>query len=100
MKRLPFWPVAWTLAVFFAVSFTLDVLAGLLFPNWWVRQNFYEMLLPGYTFIGWGAYYLGLVEIFIGGILTAVIFVPIWNFFAAREETKTTPKMTEAIEHQ
>jgi len=100
MKRLPFWPVAWTLAVFFAVVFTLDILAGLLFPNWYVMQNLYELLLPGYTFITWGTYFLGLVEIFIGGILTAVIFVPIWNFFAAREEARSSPKMTEAMEHQ
>ncbi len=89
MKRLPYWPMAWTFAIFFAVVFTLDVLAGVLFPKWWVMQNFYELLLPGFTFISWGAYILGLVEIFIGGILTAVILVPIWNFFAAREEAKT-----------
>lgn len=100
MKRLPFWPVAWTLAIFFAVAFTLDVLAGILFPNWWVMQNFYELLLPGYTFISWSAYFLGLVEIFVGGILTAVILVPIWNFFATREEARAAPQMTEAMEHQ
>lgn len=84
MKPLSFWPVAWTLAVFSAVVFTLDVLAGLLFPNWWVMQNLYALLLPGYSFISWGAYFLGLVEMFVGGLLTAVLFVPIWNFFAAR----------------
>jgi hypothetical protein len=99
MKTLHFWPVAWTLAVFSAVVFTLDVLAGLLFPNWWVMQKLYELLLPGFTFIGWGTYFLGLVEIFIGGFLTAVLFVPIYNYFAGRGETKTAPKMTEAVQH-
>lgn len=99
MKTLHFWPVAWTLAVFAAVVFTLDVLAGVLFPNWWVMQNLYESLLPGYTFISWGAFFLGLVEIFVGGFLTAVLFVPIWNFFAAREETKSAPKVMEAMPH-
>jgi len=68
--------------VFSAVVFTLDVLAGLLFPNWWVMQNLYELLLPGYTFISLGMYFLGLVEIFTCGFLTAVLFVPIYNFFA------------------
>jgi len=85
MKSLPLWPVAWTLAVFSAVVFTLDVLVGLLLPNWWVMQNLYTLVLPGYTFISWGSYFLGLVEIFIGGLLTAVLFVPIWNFFATRK---------------
>jgi hypothetical protein len=84
MKPLSVWPVAWTLAVFSAVVFTLDVMAGLLFPNWWVMQNLYELLLPGYSFIGWGTYFLGLVEVFVGGFLTAVLFVPILNFFTAR----------------
>jgi hypothetical protein len=99
MKTLRFWPVAWTLATFSAVVFTLDALLGVLFPNWWVMQTAYEMFLPGYTFISWGAYFLGLVEVFIGGILTAVLFVPIWNFFAGREETKTAPTMTPASQH-
>lgn len=100
MKTLHFWPVAWTLAVFSAVVFTLDVLAGVFFPNWWVMQNLYELLLPGYTFISWGTYFLGLMEIFVGGWLTAVLFVPIWNFFAAREEAKTAPKkVMEATQH-
>jgi hypothetical protein len=84
MKTLPYWPVAWTLAVFFVVVFTLDVLLGLLFPNWWVMQHLYELILPGYTFISWGTYFLGLVEIFISGFLTAILFVPIYNFFAAK----------------
>lgn len=84
MKTLHFWPVAWTLAVFFTVIFALDVLFGLLFPNWWVMQKLYELLLPGFTFISWGTFLLGLVEIFISGFLAAVLFVPIYNFFAAR----------------
>jgi len=99
MKTLHFWPVAWTLAVFSAVVFTLDMLFGVLFPNWYVMQNLYAFLLPGFTFISWGTFFLGLVEIFIGGFLTAVIFVPIWNFFATREETKAAPQMKEAMEH-
>jgi hypothetical protein len=97
MKTLHFWPVAWTLAVFSAVVYTLDVLAGVLFPNWWVMQNIYELLLPGYTFISWGTYFIGLVEVFVGGWLTAALFVPIWNFFAAREEAKATSKMKKAV---
>jgi len=99
MKTLPFWPIAWTLAVFAAVVFTLDVLLGVLFPNWWVMQKAYELLLPGFTFISWGAFFLGLVESFIGGFLTAVLFVPIYNYFIGREAPKAAPTMTPASEH-
>lgn len=97
MKTLPFWPIAWTLAVFAAIVFTLDVLLGLLFPNWWVMQKAWELILPGFTFISWGAFFLGLVESFVGGFLTAVLFVPIYNYFARREANKrvATPKLSE-----
>ena len=99
MKTLHFWPIAWTLAVFATVVFALDMLFGVLFPNWWVMQNLYEFLLPGFTFISWGAFLLGLVESFIGGFLTAVLFVPIYNYFAGREAPKAALTMKPVSEH-
>lgn len=99
MKTLPFWPIAWTLAVFAAVVFALDMLFGVLLPNWWVMQKAYELLLPGFIFISWGAFLLGLVESFIGGFLTAVLFVPIYNYFVSREAPKAAPTMKSVSEH-
>lgn len=99
MKTLRFWPIAWTLAVFAAVVFTLDVLLGALFPNWWVMQKAWEFILPGFIFISWGAFFLGLVESFVGGFLTAALFVPIYNYFASREEAKSAPTLTPAGQH-
>ncbi|MEW6568626.1 MAG: hypothetical protein AB1449_10775 [Chloroflexota bacterium] len=49
MKSLPFFPIAWTLAIFTAVVFALDNLAGALFPNWWVMQQAWELVLPDFT---------------------------------------------------
>lgn len=99
MKTLPLWPIAWTLAVFAAMVFTLDMLLGVLFPNWWVMQRAWELLLPGFTFISWGSFVLGLVESFIGGWLTAAGFVVIYNFFAGREASQAAPTMTPAGQH-
>lgn len=99
MKTLAFWPLAWTLAAFTAVVFTLDVIAGLLFPNWYVMQRAWEFILPGYTFISWGAFFTGLVESFVGGFLTAVLFVPIYNYFHSRPVSKTVEAMTQASQH-
>jgi len=99
MKRLPFWPIAWTLAFSVAVVFTLDVVAGLILPDWWVMQNFWEVILPDYTFVSLGSFLLGLVESFAGGFLTAVIFVPIYNFFAGRQAAEQAPTMETAQEH-
>ncbi len=84
MKTIHFWPIAWTLALFAAITFTLDVLLGLLFPNWWVMQKAWELILPGFSFVSWPTFFLGLVESFLGGFSTAVIFVPLYNFFARR----------------
>ena len=99
MKTLPLWPIAWTLAIFAAVIFTLDILLGVLFPNWWVMQKVYELLLPGFTFISWGTFFLGLVESFAGGFLTAVLFVPLYNFFTGREVAETRLAMTPGGQH-
>src|SRR3990172_10283844 len=99
MKTLHFWPIAWTLAVFATVVFALDMLFGVLFPNWWVMQKAYELLLPGFTFISWGAFLMGLVESFVGGFLTAVLFVPIYNFFVSRSESKPIETMTTVSQH-
>jgi hypothetical protein len=98
MKTLPFRPIAWTLTIFAGVIFTLDMLLGLLFPNWWVMQKLYEFLLPGFTFISWGTFFLGLVESLISGFLVAVLFVPLYNYFAGREASRT-PTMTPAAQH-
>jgi len=84
MKRLPFFPIAWTLATFAAVVFALDNLAGALLPDWWVMQNAWELMLPSYTFGTWGGFFVGLAESFAGGFLTAVLFVPIYNLIAGR----------------
>jgi hypothetical protein len=99
MRTLHFWPIAWTLAVFASVVFTLDMLFGVLFPNWWVMQKIYEFLLPGFTLLSWGTFVLGLVESFIGGFLTSVIFVPIYNYFISREVPKAAPTMKPVSEH-
>lgn len=84
MKSLRFWPIAWTLAVFAAAVLTLHMLAGSLFPDWYVMHKALELLLPDFTFISWSAFFLGLVESFAGGFLAAVLFVPIYNFFVVR----------------
>jgi len=99
MKSLPFFPIAWTLAVFTAVVFTLDNLAGAILPNWWVMQKAWELVLPDFTFGTWTGFFVGLVESVAGGFLTAVLFVPVWNFFAGRQESQTAAAMKPAGQH-
>ena len=100
MKPLPIRPIAWTLAVFSAGVFTLDMLLGLLFPNWWVMQMAWEFILPGFTFISWGTFFLGLVESFVGGWLTSAGFVLIYNYFAGRAAPQAVTTLTSAGKHR
>jgi len=83
--KLSFWPAFWAGGILVALTFTLDMVMGLLFPDWWVMQRLWEQLLPGFTFLTWGSFFLGLVESFVAGIYFAVVFVPLYNYFLVRE---------------
>jgi len=39
-------------------------------------------LLPGVTWLTWGTFFLGLIEVFIYGIYTALVFCPLYNWFS------------------
>lgn len=84
VKTLPFWPVAWRLATSAAITFAFDILLAALFPGWRVMQKVYEDVMPGFKFFSRGAFFLGLLEAFIGGFGVAVLFVPMYNFLARR----------------
>ena len=41
-------------------------------------------LLPGFTWLTWSSFFLGLIEAFSYGWYVALIFGPIHNFFTAK----------------
>ena len=82
-KRIRIYPVGMTLGILLALSFALCVVFGLLFPGATMYQAWLP-LLPGVSWISWPSVLLGLVETFAYGWYIAVIFVPVWNFFAPR----------------
>jgi len=72
-----------SLGIFLAVTYVLCVGFDLIFPG----QAMYETwlrLLPGVTWLTWPSFFLGLVESFAYGWYVALIFAPLFNFFAAR----------------
>jgi len=79
--RLPVFALGMSLGLFLAVTFTLCVGFDLLFPG----QAMYESwlrLLPGFTWLSWPSFLLGLVESFAYGWYVALVFGPLFNFFA------------------
>ncbi len=80
MKPLRFKPIALTVTAFGAITYILCVLFDLIFPQWATYQ-IWEILLPGFIWISWSSFFIGLVGIIGYGIYIAAVFVPIYNFF-------------------
>jgi hypothetical protein len=79
MTPLRFTPVALSLGLFLAITFTLCVIWGLIFPGTGLMQRGLEAALPWFTWLSWGSYFVGLVESFLYGIYAAAILVPLYN---------------------
>ncbi len=65
-------------SLFLAISFTLCVACDLLMPGYQMHPA-WERLLPGFTWISWGSFFLGLVESYAYGWYITLIWVPLYN---------------------
>jgi len=82
MGRLHWRDVGLAMGSFLAVTYVFCVAYDLAFD-----QRMYEVwfkLLPGFTWLTWGSFFLGLVETFLYGIYFGLVFVPLYNFFHGR----------------
>ncbi len=84
MTSLRFTPTALALGLFLAITFTLCVLWGLLVPHTLLQREILEVVFPGFTWLSGGSFILGLVESFLYGVYTAVLFVPLYSVFNRR----------------
>ncbi len=81
--RLPVMALGMSLGTFFATTFVLCVGFDLLFPEHAMYETWLR-LLPGFTWLTWQSFLLGLVESFAYGWYVALVFAPLFNFFARR----------------
>ncbi len=81
--RVPLLVFGLSLGLFFAITFALCVAFDLLFPGQAMYQSWLK-LLPGFTWLTWPSFLLGVLESFLYGWYVALIFCPLFNFFAAR----------------
>ncbi len=79
MTSLRFTPTALALGFFLAITFTLCLIWGLLFPHTVFQRQILEAVFPGFTWLSWTSFLAGLAEAFLYGIFTALIFVPLYN---------------------
>jgi hypothetical protein len=79
-----------SLGLFLVISFILCVVLGLVLPAWSLHQPWLQFL-PGFTWLTWPSFFLGLIESFAYGWYVAFIFGPLYNLFAARDRSKPFP---------
>lgn len=79
--RIPVIAFGLSLGLFLTITYVLCVGFDLLFPGQAMYQTWLR-LLPGFTWLNWPSFLLGLIESFAYGWYVALIFGPLFNFFA------------------
>lgn len=82
--RLPVAALGMSLGLLLAVTFVLCVAYGLIFPGG-AMYPAWQALLPGFIWLSWPSFLLGLVESFAYGWYIALVFAPLFNFFTGRQ---------------
>ncbi len=80
---LSLYVVGMTLSLVMVIYFIVCVVWDLVFPQY-AMNTAWAIYYPGFEWITWTSFFLGLVESFIYGWFTAVIFVPLYNYFSQR----------------
>ena len=71
------------MSLFLAITFCVCVAFGLLFPEMAMYET-WQRLLPGFEWLSWQSFFLGLIESYGYGWYFALIFAPLYNFFLAK----------------
>lgn len=82
--QLSILPLGLGLSIFFVVSFAICVAGFYLLPQLPTAHGALAIPLPGFEFGSWPKFCLGAAESFAWGWYIALVFGPIYNFFAAR----------------
>lgn len=72
-------------SLFLAIGFSLCVVFDLVFPE----HAMYEVwlkLLPGFEWLTWESFFLGLAESYAYGWFIALIWVPLYNYFGSKSK--------------
>ena len=80
-KRLSVMGVGISLGLFLAISFVLCIALALVVPDAGLHRPWLQFL-PGFSWLTWPSFFLGLCESFAYGLYTGIVFVPLYNCFA------------------
>lgn len=76
--------LTWSLATFTTFSYVICVLYGLVAPASLHMVQFLEITLPGFKWLTFGAFIIGLVESFLYGVYAGLVYTPIYNFYQGK----------------
>jgi hypothetical protein len=82
--RLPLIPLGVSLSAFFAISYVLCILLGAVGGWDWGLHQPWLQFLPGFTWLTWSSFFLGLVESIAYGWYVALLFGGLYNLALAR----------------
>ena len=83
ISRIPVFALGMSLGIFFSLTYVLCVVFDLWFPSFAMNQA-WAPLLPGFSWISWPSFFLGLVETFAYGWYIALVFGPLYNVLSNR----------------
>jgi len=83
-SRISLYAMGHASSLFLTISYSLCVVFDLMFPEHAMYEA-WQKLLPGFEWISWKSFFIGLVEIYGYGWFIALIWTPLYNIFAARE---------------
>jgi hypothetical protein len=76
--------VSWALATTTMISYLVCIAYGLATPMSLHMHGFLEQILPGFKWLTWPGFLIGLIESFLYGAYAGLVYVPIYNFFHRR----------------
>jgi len=80
---IPLMAVGHATSLFLVITFALCVGFDLLFPGH-AMYGAWQDLLPGFEWLSWKSFLIGLVEAWGYGWYFALVWVPVYNFVATR----------------
>ncbi len=82
-SRLSFSAFGHATSLLFLISFVLCVGFDFIFPEHAMYQS-WQRLLPGFEWISWKSFLIGMVESYAYGWYVTLIWIPLYNVFSAR----------------
>lgn len=73
--------VTWSLATFTLFSYLVCIAYGLIVPQSLHMHQFLEITLPGFKWLTFWRFLIGVVESFLYGVYAGLVYTPIYNFF-------------------